>query len=268
VRLFESPRFRRRLFWALGLGLPLATIVAVFLLVPSHGPTAAAPTGNEGPAQLASTAPKVSLTPAVRRQIDAVLDRFLPAALERKDEAAGWALAGPEMKDGSTLAGWRKGDTPVPYYQAREKTFHGWQAVDVGQGYVIFDLLVHPAKGSTLAPYVFSGEVVKQHGRWLVNRLYTIAIMNKPTKRHQTPEVGPADFAAGASTGSHAPPDSTEHKSRILPVLGVLAAIALLPLLLGGVALRRARRWRRQVRNSDRRQIPSLPERYRSGTGS
>jgi hypothetical protein len=92
--------------------------------------------------------------------------------------------------------------------------------------------------------------------------------MNKPTKRRQTPEVGPADFAAGASTGSHAPPDSTEHKSRILPVLGVLAAIALVPLLLGGVALRRARRWRRQVRNSDRRQIPSLPERYRSGTGS
>jgi hypothetical protein len=266
VRLLESPRFRRRLRWALGLGLPLATILVVFLLVPSHGPTAAAPTGDEGPAQLASTAPKVRLTPAVRRQIDAVLDRFLPAAVERKDEVAGWALAGPEMKDGSTLAGWRKGDTPVPYYQAREKTFHDWQAVDVGQGYVIFNLLVHPAKGSTLAPYVFSGEVVKEHERWLVNRLYTIAIMNKPTKHNPMPEIGPADFAAGASPGAKGTPDSTEHSSRILPVLTLFVAIALVPLLLGGVALRRARRWRREVQSSGRQQIPSLPARYRSRT--
>ena len=91
-----------------------------------------------------------------------------------------------------------------------------------------------------------------------------IAIMNKPTRHHQTPEVGPADFAAGASPGSSATPDTTEHRSRILPVLAVLAAIGLVPLLLGGIALRRALSWRRQVRRSGRRQVPPLPERYRS----
>jgi len=264
MHLPESPRARRRLLWALGLGLPLAAIVAVFVLIPSHGPSAPGPTGDEGPAQLASVGPKLRLTPAVRRQIDAVLDRFLPAAMERKDEAAGWALAGPEMKSGSTLAGWRKGNTPVPYYQAREKTFHAWQKIDVGRDYVIFNLLVHPAKGSTLAPYVFSGEVVRQHGRWLVNRLYTIAIMNKTTKAHPTAEVGPADFAAGSSPGSSGPPDTSAHKSRILPVLALLAAIVLVPLSIAGIALRRARRWRRQVRGSGRQEIPSLPARYRS----
>ena len=264
MRLPDSPRARRRLLWALGLGVPLAAIVALFALIPSHGPSAPGPTGDEGPAQLASATSKVKLTRADRRQIDATLDRFLPAAMEREDPAAGWALAGPEMKSGSTLAGWRRGDSPVPYYRAKEKTFHGWQTIDAGPGYVIFNLLVHPARGSKLAPYVFSGEVVKQHGHWLVNRLYTIAIMNPPTKHHPMAEVGPADFAAGSSSGARATPDSTEHGKRILPVLALFAAIALVPLAGGMIALRRARRWRRQAHDSDRRQIPSLPARYRS----
>jgi hypothetical protein len=270
VRLPESPRARRRLTWSAALGLPVAAVAAVFLLIPSHGPTAPGPAGNEGPAQLASAGRKVALTAADRRAIDAVLDRFLPAGMERHDETLAWELAGPELRTGSTVAAWRRGDTPVPYYRARERRFHHWQPIDVGVGYVIFNLLVHPAKGwtvapgSTVAPYVFSGEVVKVHGKWLVNRLYTIAIMNPTTKKHPMAEVGPADFAAGGSAGSSSPPETTRHSSRLIPVLALFAAILLLPLALGAVALRRARRWRRRVRGSDRQQIPSLPARYRS----
>jgi hypothetical protein len=264
MRLPESPRTRRRLKWLAAVAVPAVVVVALFLLVPSHGPSPAAPKGNEGPAQLASAQRKVKLTAADRRAIDAVLDRFLPAAMERKDEALAWRLAGPELKSGSTLAGWRKGNTPVPYYPARETTFHHWQSIDSGVGYVIFNLLVHPAKGSTLAPYVFSGEVVKVDGSWRVNRLYTIAIMNKTTKKHPMAEVGPADFSAGSSPGTSAPPDTTTHSSRIVPVLAVLGAVVLIPLLLAVVALRRARRFKRQAQSSGRQQIPSLPARYRS----
>ncbi|HVU76552.1 MAG TPA: hypothetical protein VHC67_03145 [Gaiellaceae bacterium] len=263
--LLDSPRARRRFRWIAALGIPVAAVVAVVLLVPSHGPPAGTPAGDEGPAQLASQGPKVQLTAADRRRIDAVLDRFLPAAMERKDEALGWSLAGPEMRASSSLAQWRKGNTPVPYYRARERTFHDWDPVDVGQGYVIFTLLVHPATGSKLAPYVFSGEVVKQHGSWLVNRLYTIAIMNKGTKKHPMAEVGPADFGAGGSPAArNSTPDTAGHKSRILVVLAVLALVALIPLTFAVVALRRARSWRRRVRSSDRRELPTLPARYRS----
>jgi hypothetical protein len=264
MRLPESPRARRRLKWIAALGVPVVVVVALFALVPSHGPGPSTPTGNEGPAQLASAERKVKLTAADRRAIDAVLDRFLPAAMERKDETLAWRLAGPELKADSSLAEWRKGNTPVPYYPARETTFHHWQSIDSGVGYVIFNLLVHPAKGSTLAPYVFSGEVVKVHGAWRVNRLYTIAIMNKTTKKHPMAEVGPADFGAGSSPGTSAPPDTTTHSSRIVPVLFVLGAVILIPLLLAVVALRRARRFKRQAQSSGRQQIPSLPARYRS----
>ena len=263
MRRLQSPRARRRFILIACLAVLAAGIAAVFALIPSHGPSAPGPTGNEGPAQLAAATPKVRLTTADRRAIDAVLDKFLPAAMERKDPAAGWALAGPEMKSGSTLAGWRRGNLPVPYYQARERQFHDWSTIDAGKGYVIFNLILHPAKGSKLATYVFSGEVVKPHGQWLVNRLYTIAIMNKPTRANQHPEIGPADFAAGAS-GSSNSTDKSGHGNRLIPVLGILAAIALVPLTLGGIALLKALRWRRRVRRSGRSQMPSLPDRYKA----
>jgi hypothetical protein len=262
MRLLESPRARRRFILIACLAVLLGGLGAVFALIPSHGPSAPGPTGNEGPAQLAAATPAVRLTKADHQAIDAVLDRFLPAVMERKDPAAGWALAGPEMKSGSTLAGWRRGNLPVPDYPASEKTFHNWTTIDSEKGSVIFNLIAHPAMGSSLAPYVFSGEVVKVHGHWLVNRLYTIAIMNKPTRTNPHPEVGPADFSAGAVGPSS---DATKgHGSRLLPVLGILAAIALVPLTLGGIALFKAFRWRRQVRSSGRSQVPSLPDRYKA----
>jgi hypothetical protein len=43
----------------------------------------------------------------------------------------------------------------------------------------------------------------------------------------------------------------------------VLGAVVLIPLALGFVALRRARRFKRLARSSGRQEIPSLPARYR-----
>lgn len=263
MRLPDSPRKRRRLLFATTVVVLAGGIAAVFAAIPSHGPSAPGPVGNEGPAQLASATKQVRLTAADRRAIDHTLDVFLPAAMEQKNMALGWRFAGPEMKSGSTLADWRKGTSPVPYYPAAETRFHTWQTVDSGPGYVIFNLVLHPAKGSKLAPYEFSGEVVKQNGRWLVNRLYTIAIFNKPSKGNPTAEVGPADFAAGGAPGSSQTPDKADHASRIVPVIAVLALIALIPLSLAAIALRRGLRWRRRVRSGGQ-QLPTLPARYRS----
>jgi cadmium resistance protein CadD (predicted permease) len=52
----------------------------------------------------------------------------------------------------------------------------------------------------------------------------------------------------------------------LIPVVSILGLVILIPLTIGiGVALR-ARRWRKQVRASDRTELPALPARYRSGT--
>jgi hypothetical protein len=242
------------------LGAVAVVIVLIVALVPNHQGIDTKPSPNEGPAQLAA-ATKWKISTAERHAIDLTLDRFLPAALTRRDPAAAWTLAGPELRSGSSLADWKAGTTPVPYYPVREKTFHGWRAIDVQPRAVIFNLLVHAKPASHLGSYVFSGQVVKQHGSWLLNRIYTIAIMNPPTAKTYH-EIGPADFAApsGASQTPNGKP-AIGHIG-ILPVVLILGLVLTFPLSFAAIAIVRARRWRRIVHTSARTELPPLPSGY------
>jgi hypothetical protein len=239
-------------------GVALA-IVLIVVVIPNHKPTNGKPAGNEGPAQLAVATPQLKVSTADRHAIDAALDRFMPAGVARKSMATAWALAGPELKSGSTLAGWQRGNSPIPYYPLLEKTFHTWRTIDVGPRYVVFNLLVHPQPSSHLGSYVFSGEMVKQRNQWLVNRIYTIAIMNPVTKK--THEVGPADFVAPPPS-SQTPDTKSTIGIGIVPVVSILALILLIPLTFGVIALLRARRWKRMVRAGARTELPPLPSGY------
>ncbi len=262
LRFPQSARARRRLLRAGLLGGVAAVVAVLVFLIPNHKPSNPEPTGNEGPAQLAAVTPKSHVSPADRRAIDSLLDRFLPAGLTRRSPATAWALAGPELRAGSTLADWRAGNSPIPYYPVLEKTFHTWRTIEVGPRYVVLNLLVHAQPSSHLGSYVFSGEVVKQGNRWLVNRIYTIAIMNPVTKK--THEIGPADFVA-PPPASQTPNTKSTIGVGILPVVSILALVLLIPLSFGVIALVRARRWRRMVRASSRTELPPLPSSYRSG---
>jgi len=238
----------------------VAAGLAVAFLIPSNGPGNAAPAGTEGPAQVADTIPAKPLTAADRRAIDAVLDAFIPAGMERHDPARAWALAGPEMKASSTLAEWRQGSSPIPAYEPRETTFHDWQTIDHGPRYVIFNLLLHPRHPDRVGTYVFSGEMVKPGRHWLVNRLYTIAVMNGPTLTG-TRELGPADFAAPGAHGQGTP-TAAKHRLGILLVAILLALAVLVPVGVGVGAIVRGRRWRRRVRAAERTNLPPLPSGY------
>lgn len=257
----ESPRARRRLA-KIGAATALVLIgLGIAVLIPSKGPAPDTPTRNEGPAQLAAQT-NVKLTGADRRAIDRALDRFLPAAMERKDLRLGWQLAGPEFRVSSSLAEWLKGATPVPHYLPVEQTFHTWQTIDSGQGYVIFNLGLHPVKGFSQPPTIFSGEVVKSDGVWKVNRLYAISLEYKLTKT--TREIGPADFGAGGPSGGGEPARAA-HKVALVPLVGIFALILLIPLALGVLSLYRARRWKKDVRERGTSTLPELPSTYLRG---
>jgi hypothetical protein len=251
-----SPRKRRRLAWLAGALAVAAAVAAVAVVIPSSGPPNPAPTTNEGPAQLAARVPG-RLSAADRRAIDATLDRFVPAAVGRRSADVAWSLAGPELRAGSTLAQWRAGTTPVPSYPVRIEPFHDWSTLDIGKRYVDFTLLVHPRKGAKVGAWTFAGQMVKQRGRWLVNRLYTIAIF-QPV-RGSKHEIGPADFAAPPPSSSSPSGKSALGGIGLVPIVVVLALVVLTPLAFGVIALRRARRWKRQVAASRRTELPPLP---------
>lgn len=256
----ESPRKRRRVIRLGALGTVLVAGIAVALLLGGHKPPPGRVTVNEGPAQLASNT-AVHLTRADRVAIDKALDAFVPAAMERRDMRKAWQLAGPEFRADSSLGEWLRGSTAVPRYPAVDRNFHDkWDVIDAEPGSVIFNLALHPRKGATQPPTVFSGQVVKEHGRWLVNRMYAISLEYKLTRT--THEIGPADFGAGVAY--HAPPPD---KARfggigIIPIVALLALVLLIPATLGAIALVRARRWKRQVR-ATQTTLPPLPSAYR-----
>ena len=261
----SSPRVRRRVAW---IGGPLAivgAIVAVMVLVPG-GKTPSPEVAKNAPrAQAVSQSTYVS--PADRRAINKTLDRFVPAALGRNAPQTAWNLSGPGLKGATTLQQWRHGTSPVPYYPPRDKTFHSWKTVDAGPGYVNVNLLVHPQSGHGPkgSSEVFSVQMVKHGGRWVVNGLYTTAVFARPTKsgRH---EIGPADFAAGpAAQGSGGGAPAQTGKRGALSTTWLFAAggaivLALLfPLGLAVVSAVRSRRARRLYMRSDPRSLPPLP---------
>jgi len=259
----SSPRARRR-FFRLGIVLVVAGAIAAAMALVHGGKTpSAAPPKNAPRAQLVKESKYVS--PADRRAINKTLDQFVPAALDRRSPETAWRLSGPDLTGGTTLQQWRHGTSPIPYYPARGKTFHGWTTVDATPSSVDFSLLVHPKRGSQTSSWVFSGQMIKRHGRWLVNGMYTAAIMVRPDKKGRH-EVGPADYAAGgaAQSGQGGAPPSTDNSARlgktwlILLVAGI-GLVLLFPIGLGIVSAVRSRRSRLRYVRSEPRTLPPLP---------
>jgi hypothetical protein len=260
----SSPRARRRLI-RLGIVLAVAgTIAAVLALVHGGKTPSASPPRNAPRAQLVKQSKHVS--PADRRAINKTLDQFVPAALDRSAPATAWRLSGPDLKGGSTLRQWRNGTSPIPYYPARGKTFHDWTVVDAEPHSVDFSLLVHPRRGTQTSSWVFSGQMIKRNGRWLVNGMYTAAIMVRPDKKGRH-EVGPADFAAGAAAssgqGGAPPPGGSARLGKtwlIVLVVGISLAL-LFPIGFGTASALRSRRSRIRYARSESRTLPPLPRR-------
>lgn len=255
----SSARARRRLA-RLGVAAVLGGVIAGILVIvpePTHNPAA---TGKQGSARILPPISK-HVRPAARRAIDATLDAFIPAAVARRSATTAWRLAGPELRSGSTLREWRRGISPIPYYPAGDPNYHHWSTIDAGPHYVVFNLLVHPSRGSKTSAWVFSGEMVQQGPRWLVNRLYTIATMAKPTKSGQH-ETGPADLAAPApASGPPAPSKGYPGyvgKDWLGAVAAIVGAVLLVPLLLMLTLFVRGRLARRRL-PPERTELPPLP---------
>src|SRR5215218_8267667 len=106
----SSPRLRRRLGWLLAFAGVIAAIALASVLMPSHSRTtaeSAAPVDVPAAAAYAQAAAtgqparpyaEPPTVPVPRRAVNALLDRFIPAVIEREDLAGGWKLVTPEAR--------------------------------------------------------------------------------------------------------------------------------------------------------------------------
>lgn len=263
--MLSSPRRRRRLAWLGALVLVVGAIVAAVVFVPDHS-VSRPPAKNAAPPQSSSThqikrqaakhhaAVHHGITPADRRAINATLDQFIPDGLGQRSMKTAWRLAGPELKSASTLSQWRHHSSPLPYFPVAGKTFHGWKTIDTSRNSVEFDILVQPRAHTRYGSWAFSGEMIRSHSHWLVNRLYTTAQMN-PVRgsRH---EIGPADFSAPAAAGAVSTGHGRLGGAWLVGIAGVLGLFLLFPLVFGIFTVAR----NRVRRSGTDRALPPLPQ--------
>jgi hypothetical protein len=127
-------------------------------------------------AQTATNIVTVPLTASERREIDDVLDRFVPAAVGRHDPGAAWSLASPVLRAGSTRADWERGDLPVTPYPVHAGATHDWVLLYSLPDTVSVELGLEPAPRANVGNAAFVVTLRRIGGRWRVASIYERAV--------------------------------------------------------------------------------------------
>jgi hypothetical protein len=152
--------------------------------------------------------------------INTTLDQFVRYAVERNDPARAYALSSSMMRSGQTRAEWDSGTLPVPPFQSKGTSFHGYSVMDASPKQVYLSMILQPRHPKTQGAISYNIRLTKQHGRWLVDWFTPSAFFaarDATPKIFAEPDLGPS---AGAQT--------LQHKSHAnLIMLGVLLVLLL-----------------------------------------
>jgi hypothetical protein len=194
----RSPRARRRAWWAAGLLAFAGAFVVLQVALPHGG--AFPDTSRPGRPQIVHTPRAVPLTPERRRAINAVLDAFVPAAVERDDPQRARSLVTPAFRAGISRADWARGKLPVIPYDARGERFHGWTLDYSLQREVSVDVMLQPAATEKLGAIAFTAVFKRERGRWLVDAFIPAASF-APANAETSRILAQPDFAPTAKPG-------------------------------------------------------------------
>jgi hypothetical protein len=235
-----------------------AAVAGLFTLVPSNTRAPKQRFSKEA-VQLTQTK-DVPLRRTDRRAIDLLLRRFVASAVARRDVAASYDLAAPELRQGMSRAQWAKGDIPVQPFPARASS-QTWEQVDWSHpDDVGLDALYQPLPGAKVSGgMAFSIEVKRRGGRWRVASILPTAQFVEAGKWQRFPMV---KTQKDGSPGSQAVRDLLHRKKLnrawyLLPA-SLLGLIVLVPLGFITYTVLRDRRATRRYR-SERRPLPPLP---------
>ena len=200
----SSPRTRRRLTWLGVIALVVGIVTAAAVLLPSRSSVAeddaaTAPSASSAPAQAYKQPPTV---PVPRPQINALLDRFIPAVIARKNLAAGWDLVTPEAR--GTRSEWLRGVTPFQSFPARDKSFRGWRVNYSYPGDVGFDVFLSPTDVRNHVSMAYRGEAKKVGGAWKIAVFYPQATFQPVGKKAfvwADTDLQPQAVGGGAGSG-------------------------------------------------------------------
>jgi hypothetical protein len=152
------------------------------------------------------------MTASDRQAIGVLLDRFVKDVVLRRDLRAGWELAGPDLRGGTTRAAWLSGKgVTVQAFPARGTDFrNAWVGQLVAPGEAEGSMLLHAKRGHRgVDAIAFTVEVRKISGHWIVDIIYPAALFRFSSghkgscAKSSCAITGPADYRPqGASSGA------------------------------------------------------------------
>ena len=233
--LFASPRRRRRLIWCAGVG---ALAVAVGLAVKAMPGGEELPPdtfSNQQAVDVLANEKLVKITHRDRTAISTTLDRFVPAAVARKNPVEAYTVSTPNLRSQATPRQWRAGDIPVHPFPARGRTFHGWTVNYAMRNHVNLDLLLMPDMKKERRPIAFTIDVEKIQGRWLVDAVLPIAVFAPlPPQGNRGPVISTYDLVPSGVRGGASADSRLSHGWFALPFALVVGGL----LLVIGLVLR------------------------------
>ena len=198
-----SPRARRRALWLAGV-LAFGGVVAALAVVLPHG-GAFPDTSRPGRPDVVRVPRAVPLTPERRRAINALLDEFVPSAVERRDPLRALPLVTPAFRTGITRKAWAEGKLPVIPYQAEGTKFRGWTLDYSLAREMSVDVLLRPGAHETRGAIAFTAVFKRSAKTWLIDQFVPAASFapdNASTKRILAqPDFSPATKGAGSGGG-------------------------------------------------------------------
>jgi hypothetical protein len=153
--------------------------------------------------------------------INSTLDQFVRYAVERRNPARAYAVTSAMMRSSQTRKQWNEGTLPVPPFQSKGTSFHGYSVMDASPRQVYLSMVLQPKHPYKQGAISYNIRLSKVHGRWLVDWFTPQAFF---AAKGDTPSLfAENDLApsAGAQT--------LQHKSHANLVMWGVLAVLLLP---------------------------------------
>ena len=163
-----------RLLWGSIAAAAVIAVAALLVFVPNTGHSYFTPT-NDKPAMRVVEPKHVPASPATRRAAERTLAVFVRSAVIRRHLARSWPLATPHMKIGTSHRDWLEGNLPVVPYPAPAFRDAGFTLKYSYKDVLGYDVLILPRRGKVgdqAGQQVYSCELHKLHGSWLVDFCY------------------------------------------------------------------------------------------------
>lgn len=225
-----SPRRRRRLA-RLGVVLVAALAVLISTLV------LRAPADNDSEGVAGSKADiwvppeNIRMTPRLRREINATLDRFVPAAVLREAPMEAYALSTPALRTSATRAQWKNGEIPVYPFRVKDGSdLHGWRLNFAVENNVNFDLMLQAGKEEKeVSGIAYTVDLKRIGGRWLVESFFPTAEFRRVPAANGSrvvaqPDLAPTQTREGVNQTSE---DVTNRIFALAPLLVAMAGVGL-----------------------------------------